>query len=532
LMGIEIGPPERRPAERRGRTLFGEGPIRRLLTEWQPLLPRKRVLGNLLGQETIVDRVPIEDAIEVIAGSSWAKNLAEGVCLTGDTLVYTNPSASEISGEITSVLGYDGFHHPVINRFEREYEGELIEIQPLYGLKLRLTSEHPIAYRRNGKLRCRDAKYVKTGDFLIMPKMVEVEDIEFIELPHVNENHGYRQAVEMYSMGASPDKISKILGINKVTLGFWLSGRYKPKFIDVPDKIPVNGEILEFLGLYVAEGFTHGSKISFALSREEGDLANLITEIAKRYFNRETWVRSWRGTKSICMSFSCLPLAKFLRENFYDGGFRAINKALPGWLMRLPPTKQSSFLRGLWLGDGCIGKNSYRYSTSSEKLAMQVRMMLMRLDILPSIKVVQIEPHKYGDRIVKPRKPKYTIQVFGSAQMERMSKLLKLPKPAAFEQKRDRAPRFRNNGLYIEVPVVEVKRVPFKGKVYNLAVESEWYTANGILVHNCGAKYVGLTPGTPEYERCVYNVSHTVAARVLGTTWTPPPAAPARPRRR
>jgi len=44
----------------------------------------------------------------------------------------------------------------------------------------------------------------------------------------------------------------------------------------------------------------------------------------------------------------------------------------------------------------------------------------------------------------------------------------------------------------------------------------------------CGPGYVGFTPGTPEYERCVYNVSHRVAARVLGLTW-PPPAPPAPP---
>ena len=53
----------------------------------------------------------------------------------------------------------------------------------------------------------------------------------------------------------------------------------------------------------------------------------------------------------------------------------------------------------------------------------------------------------------------------------------------------------------------------------------------------CGAKYVGFTPGTPEFDRCVYNVSHRVAARVLGLEWPlppapPPPAPPPRRRRR
>jgi len=45
----------------------------------------------------------------------------------------------------------------------------------------------------------------------------------------------------------------------------------------------------------------------------------------------------------------------------------------------------------------------------------------------------------------------------------------------------------------------------------------------------CGPGYAGFTPGTPEFERCVYNVSHRVAARVLGLTWTPPPTPPPAP---
>jgi len=59
---------------------------------------------------------------------------------------------------------------------------------------------------------------------------------------------------------------------------------------------------------------------------------------------------------------------------------------------------------------------------------------------------------------------------------------------------------------------------------------SRW--AHGLAEGVCGPGYVGLTPGTVEYERCVYNVSHKVAAKALGMVWTPPPAPPVRPPRR
>jgi len=59
---------------------------------------------------------------------------------------------------------------------------------------------------------------------------------------------------------------------------------------------------------------------------------------------------------------------------------------------------------------------------------------------------------------------------------------------------------------------------------------SAW--ARGLAEGVCGPGYAGFSPRTPEFESCVYNVSHKVAARVLGLTWVPPPAVPPpRPRR-
>ncbi|MEM2291665.1 MAG: hypothetical protein QXX41_00145 [Nitrososphaerota archaeon] len=62
-----------------------------------------------------------------------------------------------------------------------------------------------------------------------------------------------------------------------------------------------------------------------------------------------------------------------------------------------------------------------------------------------------------------------------------------------------------------------------------IVARSEW--ARRLAEGVCGPGYAGFAPGTPEFERCVYNVSHRVAARVLGLTWAPPPT-PLPPRRR
>lgn len=522
--------------------MFEEGllknkPIRSFLKERETLISRKKLvdileINPLMGQE-LPPGIRPEDAIEVVARSAWARGLAEGVCLTGDTLVYTNPSVSEISENVDVALGEDGVYHQVLRTYERNYSGDLVELHPQNNLKLLLTPEHPIAFRRGRKLRCGKAKYIKAGDFLILPKLIEVSDVEFIDLPHAEENRKYKKVMDMHSLGAPPSQIAHCLKLKHQTVDGWLSGRYKPKFIDVPESIPTSEDALEFLGLYVAEGFTTGSKVNFALSTQEQDLANLVSRLAKELFNRETWTRYWKGTKSSCVVFSCLPLAKFLRTNFYIGGFRAANKILPSWLMHLPPIKQASFLRGLWLGDGSIGEKTYEFSTASVKLAMQIRMILMRLNLLPSIKRKHPKPYVYGDRIVNTNGPKYILRVTALEQLENMASILKLSKPPYCNNvKKHRRPNFRNMGSHFEVPVLSVQKVPFNGKVYNLAVNGGWYTANGVLVHNCGPGYAGFTPGTPEFDHCVWNVSHKVAARVLGLTWVAPAPPPPRPRRR
>jgi hypothetical protein len=81
-----------------------------------------------------------------------------------------------------------------------------------------------------------------------------------------------------------------------------------------------------------------------------------------------------------------------------------------------------------------------------------------------------------------------------------------------------------------DVPVPPVVDRVRPEEAIEIVAQSSW--ARGLAEGVCGLGYAGFTPATPEFERCVYNVSHRVAARVLGMTWTPPPTPPVRPPRR
>jgi len=79
---------------------------------------------------------------------------------------------------------------------------------------------------------------------------------------------------------------------------------------------------------------------------------------------------------------------------------------------------------------------------------------------------------------------------------------------------------------FAQVPVID--RVS-REEAIEVIASSTW--ARSLAEGVCGPGYVGLTPGTPEYERCVYTVSHRVAEKVAPTA-LPPPVRPPRPPRR
>ncbi len=83
--------------------------------------------------------------------------------------------------------------------------------------------------------------------------------------------------------------------------------------------------------------------------------------------------------------------------------------------------------------------------------------------------------------------------------------------------------------LYKQFP--QLPQLPPEQQI-EIVAGSSW--AHGMASGVCGPNYVGLLSGTPEYEACVYNVSHRAAASALRLPYMPRPTAPppARPRRR
>jgi len=81
---------------------------------------------------------------------------------------------------------------------------------------------------------------------------------------------------------------------------------------------------------------------------------------------------------------------------------------------------------------------------------------------------------------------------------------------------------------FAQVPPI-IDRVS-REEAIEVIASSTW--ARSLAEGVCGPGYVGLAPGTPEYERCIYTVSHRVAEKVAPTVLPPPVVPPRRPPRR
>jgi glycosyltransferase involved in cell wall biosynthesis len=175
-------------------------------------------------------------------------------------------------------------------------------------------------------------------------------------------------------------------------------------------------------------------------------------------------------------------LAEKFRAYF---GERSAEKRFPLWFFNLPTRIIANFVKGMWLGDGCVVKRNNRYTdmiytTASRTLAFQLFFLLLKLGILPSIEeTVQVKGSFAAGRV------RYRVKVSGRNMRRLYSLLFGGETSERNKEGKDWSMPFIW-GNYVLFPIRAVRRVPFEGYVYNLEVEgAESYVVNGMTVHNC-----------------------------------------------
>jgi len=349
-------------------------------------------------------------------------------CLVPRTRIYGNPMPVSIETPPNRVITHQGVMHPVIETFEREYQGDLNELSVGYtSFPLLLTPEHPVLVARNVRRRQRDI-WRKAG--------ISEKGLQWLSAEDVT---------------------------NRDFMVF-------PRLKGIKDRDDISIQMAELLGWYVAEGSIAGTRVTFSLSKKEiGNIAR-VKELISNLFGVEPKCYEKPTAIHICYT---------KREKiaiFKEFGVGARQKHLPLWFFYLPFAKQKAFIMAAIAGDGSQQKYQYVYTTTSEVLIYQFRLLLFRMGILHSLSTRAIGDSFINGRRILPNGPRYDIFIAGDAA--RSLGLICGQRTSG------------NHGWisdnYAFLPVKNNRKVPYTGKVFNIAVDGDesYVTAHG-AIHNC-----------------------------------------------
>lgn len=383
------------------------------------------------------------------------------VCLLPNQEIHINNDLKEIDriSLKDKVLSHNGQYNLVSKVVERDYKGEILTIKNKLGI-VNLTPEHLILAikipkgdkflrtinRKNLISAWYHANQLKKGDIILYPILKEEKDLEYLKI-----------------------------NIPKPKWDF--------KSKELPDRAPLSSGLLRLFGYFLAEGHVQDKPcrtfISFALNIKEAEIADDIKEISKKLFGLDVVIREIPKRKTIVVSLYSARLARFFKQLFKTG---AGKKMIPDFIMNLPPEKQRPLIYGLWKGDGYINLTRIGarggYVTISYKLAQQIKILLLRQKIVPSI---------YIDKKRKTQgvnhEEAYRIHIGQRDSLIRLCSILNVKYiPRSYPSVDS---WFDENFCY--TPITQIKKSNYEGKVYNIEVKnSHSFTSEAFCLHNCG----------------------------------------------
>lgn len=243
-----------------------------------------------------------------------------------------------------------------------------------------------------------------------------------------------------------------------------------PKEGEVIDGKFFSRKVMRLLGYYLSEGYitAAGTVVNFSFNREE---RNLIDETKSLIFNIAGKRASERTRKNVTEIRLCSK--KWADFFLLHCSKLARKKNLSETVLKLPFKKQWEMIKTYMLGDGDVYRRrpkdteTLRMITASKLLAIQIQRVLSRGGIFASIREIV-----KTNCVIEGRKLKDSIQYLISFKLEKTKNKL-----------------VRENKDYYLVPIRQIKKKKFKGKVYNFQVSGEpnSYLVKGFAVHNCGA---------------------------------------------
>jgi len=424
-------------------------------------------------------------------------------------------------------------HRNCLNKVEkvfiRPFKGEIYKIVPDYfRIGTWVTGEHPF-WAIKTKKNCRSisrtlgickplcsqkekcarryferykpgwtqAKELEKGDVLVFPRFTDTEDKRFFLLSEIYKDFDLRKR-----------KVS-------------IPGR---RTIKIPNKIPVNELFCRLAGYFLAEGYLGKDDVSFCFhSKEDSWMRDIQRMMGELFGVTKARMYQRKGQRGVELIFHSKVLNLVFRRLFFERGKgrRAHQKCLPSWMLTLNPYKQKEILRGWWRGD--------KGYTTSRLLMNQMKLICLRLGIIPSIGVDTKENHqrrgkhdKFENRTIIANYDTYHFS--NLSFFKDPFSLLGEPMFSKFKTKIKRRRGWMDD-QYAYLPIRKIEKRNYKGEVYNLEVRNDnSYTAEFACVHNCWTPWYSLygsRSGFDSLKECFGEFANKIYAIETGLSSDP-----------
>jgi pyruvate/2-oxoacid:ferredoxin oxidoreductase beta subunit/intein/homing endonuclease len=247
--------------------------------------------------------------------------------------------------------------------------------------------------------------------------------------------------------------------------------------IKIPEKS--SPELMEYLGIYVGDGWVRGGRgdVGFSLPENKKGRERLI-QLHKKIFG--TIIHTNKNEVHI----NSVNLANFINSLGFGSG--AKNKEIPGWVFTITTKEKETFVRGLLLSDGYELGESKRYVSASFKLLETLRLFL------------QTTGYRVG-KIHKQKKVKGIVVVKRKLLKDCEYGYICFSKLDSWNVEKYTS-QYKYKNLLIDSEHFSVEKVTGTEKkdreaTLDLQVEgSHNFIANGYVVHNTGYQRSGATP--------------------------------------
>ncbi len=295
-------------------------------------------------------------------------------------------------------LAPEGIEVPSLDRDERvrwkpveevsrhETPEELLRFDLESGRTVRATKAHSFVTRRDNEVVPVSGEDLESGDWLPIVGTFDVEDgDESVDLREYlpTSDYWYTSTLADGGTAAHPAGIEQVE--NKRTAvheGDLDPASVYPKqgTVGLPERFPLDSGTGFFIGAWLAEG--HATDHYVSVSNTDPAFQACVRRFAERFdLSVNEYASDGEYGDSYDVRINGTVLADFLRTTCIEDG----EKTVPGFAFGATESFVGGLLRGYFSGDGNVGSNSVRSTSTSSRLTAGVALLLARAGVYTTL---------------------------------------------------------------------------------------------------------------------------------------------------